>query len=78
MSTIPGMDETDEVHRQLRISNLKAKDEMLENERAALFREVISPLTSQDRREEAMRRRAELAAQRDRILDELNHLNSGR
>lgn len=54
------MDEPDDIRRRLKVSNLQAKLELFEIERAALLGEIMSPLTSQDRREEAVMRRTEL------------------
>ena len=60
---LPSTNEIDDIRRRLQFSHLLAKGELLEIERASLLREVYSPLTSQDRREEVMLRRFEIARQ---------------
>jgi hypothetical protein len=65
------MSDLDDIHRRLRISKLQAKRELLEIECAALMREIASPLTSQDRREEAVARRTKLSEQCTEITEEL-------
>lgn len=57
-----GMDEIDDIKHRLQFSKLLAKKELLEIERAALVREITSPFTSQDRKEEVVMRRTYLAA----------------
>jgi hypothetical protein len=68
------MDYMDDIRRRLRVSNLQSKRELLEIERTALLREITSPLTSQDRREEAFRRRDEITNQWTEIVEELQAL----
>lgn len=49
----PRIDDLEDVHRRMRISNLEARLELHEIEIAALSKEIASPLTSLRRREEA-------------------------
>ena len=65
------MDELDDIRRRLRISNLEARRELLEIERTAISREITSPLTNLDRREQLSERRDQLAMQSAEITEEL-------
>ena len=47
-------DETEDIHRRMRISNLEARLALYEIDAAALLREIMSPLTSAKRRAEAI------------------------
>jgi hypothetical protein len=51
------MDELGEIRRRLRISNLEARLALREIEAAALTREITSPLTSANRKGEAIQSR---------------------
>jgi hypothetical protein len=62
----------DDIHHRLKVSNLQAKRELIEINRAALLREVRSPLTSQDRREEVFALCDELMIKWAKIVEELN------
>lgn len=68
------MNDFDDVRRRLLISNLQAKRELCEMERIALMREIQSPLTPQDRIEEAVERRVELRKQCEEITARLDDL----
>jgi hypothetical protein len=57
------MNNHDDINHTLKLENLRAKLESLETRRNALLREIRSPLTSQDRREEAFANRGRLTAQ---------------
>jgi hypothetical protein len=70
--------EIDDIRRRLQFSHLLAKRELLEIERDSLRREVYSPLTSQDRREEVMSRRFEIARQCDEISMQLKIMGDPR
>jgi len=64
------MDEMDDAHRR-RVSELAARMDSIGMKREALLREILSPLTSQDRREEAFAQRVKLAAEWSELEDEL-------
>jgi hypothetical protein len=68
------MGEIDDIRHRLRVSKLRAQRELLEIERGSLLREVLSSLTSQDRREEAMERRMDLENQCSQITERLKTL----
>ena len=70
--------EIDDIRRRLQYSHLLAKRELLEIERDSLRREVLSALTSQDRREELMLRRFEIARQCDAITAQLKIIGDPR
>jgi hypothetical protein len=69
------LDELDDIQRRLQFSHLRATRELLVMERASLLREITSPLTSQDRREEAVMRRMDLFQQYDEITYQLKTIN---
>jgi len=68
------MDEMDDIRRCLRVSNLEARRELIEIQRTALLREITSPLTSQDCREQAYKNRDELMIQSAEVVAELHTL----
>jgi hypothetical protein len=70
----PAMDEIDDIRHRLRVSNLQARQELLEIERTSLLREINSSLTSQDRRTEAITKRDELTTQWAEVVEELQAL----
>jgi hypothetical protein len=66
------MDDLQDILRRLWVSDLQAGRELLEIQRDALMCEIISPLTSQDRRKEAFVLRDELMSQWAKVVEELN------
>lgn len=65
------MDTVDDIHRRMQVLKLRAWRGLIEIEQDALMDEITSPLTSQDRREEAFMRRGELASRRAEIVEAL-------
>jgi hypothetical protein len=76
------MDDLDDIHRRMRISNLQARCELHEIEAAGLTREIASPLTCSQRRAEAIERGnaalaefSEIKAELDEMLRSLPSMN---
>lgn len=69
--TGPEMDDLDNVRLRMRIANLEARRELCEIEQSALSREINAPLTSEAAREAAMERCADLMAEWDEIVAQL-------
>ena len=65
------MDVRDTIRGRLSVSNLEARRDWIEARRVALLKEAMSPLTGQDRREQAFRERSELMGQLVKIARQL-------
>jgi hypothetical protein len=61
------MDDMDELHLRMLISNLQARLELCEIEILALSREIFSPLTTSQRQAEAVARRDDLMTERSEL-----------
>jgi hypothetical protein len=68
------MDQIDDIRFRMRVANLEARRELHEIERAALTREIDSPLTSAPARKTAMERRDVLLSEWAEIVQELQNL----
>jgi hypothetical protein len=68
------MNDIEDIRRRMRISNLHARCEVHEIEAAALTREVASPLTSSQRRAEAIERRDAALTELFEIKAELDEM----
>jgi hypothetical protein len=72
------MDPMDDIRYRMRIANLEARRELHEIERAALTREIDSPLTGTPARKSAMERRDVLLSEWAEIVDELQTLRNSK
>ena len=69
------MDESlDDIYRRMRITKLEARLESIEIERGVLQHEIDSPLTSPDRKAEAIARQDDLLSKGAEIVEELKIL----
>jgi hypothetical protein len=68
------VDALDEIRCRLSISRLEAKVSLRQIEAASLGREICSPLTSANRRDEAVERRDVLLAEASALQSELDTL----
>ena len=64
-------DPLEDIHQRMRLANLEARRELLEIEREALNRRIVSRLTSPLERQAARNARDELMAQWAEIVREL-------
>jgi uncharacterized coiled-coil protein SlyX len=72
-SSVP-IDEIEDIRRRMRISNLEARLALQEIEAAALNREINSPLTYAQKREDATRRRDFALTEASAIKAELDEM----
>jgi hypothetical protein len=70
------MDEMDELHFRMRITNLQARLELREIEIIALSREIASPLTTSERRAEAIELRYARLNERSEVTRELDEIHA--
>jgi hypothetical protein len=70
------MDALDDIALRLRITKLNALCELVEIERDALMREIMSPHTTEERRGVCFDRRAELITRRLEMTEELKTLDA--
>lgn len=71
------MNDLDDIRYRMRISNLEARLALREIECAGLIREINSPLTSSNRRIEAMEKWETLQDQVSEIKEEVKELRNG-
>jgi hypothetical protein len=72
------MDQMDDIRYRMRVANLEARRELHEIERAALTREIDSPLTSALGRKTAIERRDAVLSKWAEIVQELQNLRESK